>query len=91
MDKYKGNVLFSSSYTLNYSAPSRRDDLISLVYLLVYIATGKIPFVDPYVCIEFQFKYIKYKRRKIIAADLCEMFELPYLEEFTDQIFFSKV
>ena len=46
VDKYRGNLFFSSLNHLNFIKTSRRDDLISLVYLLVYlfnegnIATG---------------------------------------------------
>lgn len=54
---FQGNPLFASKYThmwickysilFIYSEPSRRDDLISLVYLLAFFSRGKIPWKDP--------------------------------------------
>ena len=42
---FMGNLALSSSYAMNFSAVSRRDDLISLCYLLVYIIQGKLDFL----------------------------------------------
>ncbi len=42
--KFRGNLLFSSIYRLNNSVPSYRDDLISLVYTLVYFLTLDVPY-----------------------------------------------
>lgn len=42
---FSGNIAFGSKNTLNNMAASRRDDLISLVYLLFYIHTGSLSFL----------------------------------------------
>ena len=34
---FRGNIMFASPNQLNFKSTSRRDDLISLVYLMVYI------------------------------------------------------
>ena len=36
-DKFKGSMLFASKYSFNFVKTSRRDDLISLVYLLIFL------------------------------------------------------
>lgn len=44
---FKGNIEFASSNQLNFCTTSRRDDLISLFYLLVFILKhGKMPNVS---------------------------------------------
>lgn len=43
-DIFQGSMLFSSIHQLNFYSTSRRDDLISLFYLLVFLQHhGKIP------------------------------------------------
>ena len=45
--KFKGNMLFASPTTFDFKVTSRKDDLISLVYLLIYlIDTDRLPFVE---------------------------------------------
>ena len=34
---FRGNIMFASPNQLNFRATSRRDDLISLVYLIIYM------------------------------------------------------
>jgi hypothetical protein len=36
-DKFKGSMLFASKNAFNFVRTSRRDDLISLVYLLIFL------------------------------------------------------
>ena len=47
----------SSMYAMNFETLSRRDDLISLTYVLVYMSQGQLDFlnVDPNIeqCIQF--------------------------------------
>jgi len=37
--KFRGNVLFCSPNQMNFESTSRRDDVISLFYFLVYLTT----------------------------------------------------
>lgn len=39
---FRGNVVFASKNLFNLDAPSRRDDLISLCYLLLYLVDGDL-------------------------------------------------
>ena len=39
---FKGNIAFSSVYTMGFQSPSRRDDLISLAYMLIYLVQGRL-------------------------------------------------
>ena len=40
-----GSFIFASVNSMNYITQSRRDDLISLCYLLVYMVNGDLPFI----------------------------------------------
>ena len=58
LDRFRGNIIFASLPQLQFSATSRRDDLISLCYLLVYLinngqllgmdTTGELGLEDSY-------------------------------------------
>ena len=43
--RFKGNLDFSSYNAFNEINLSRRDDLISLVYILIYLTSGKSLFI----------------------------------------------
>ena len=38
--EFRGNMLFASKHQLNFRSTARRDDLLSLFYLLVYMLHG---------------------------------------------------
>lgn len=40
MNKFGGNLIFSSVDVLSFSRPSRKDDLIMLSYFLIYLLNG---------------------------------------------------
>ena len=40
---FKGNMLFSSKYSFMGYTLSRRDDIISILYILIFLINGKIP------------------------------------------------
>jgi hypothetical protein len=44
-DLFKGNFIFASVNALNYITQSRRDDFISLCYMLVYFIDADLPFI----------------------------------------------
>ena len=47
IDTFKGNLQFSSLNTLNFNLPTRKDDLISLCYLLItMLNAGQMPFLQ---------------------------------------------
>ena len=46
-DMFRGNLLFSSSHALEFFTPSRRDDVISVGYLLTFLLNGgQIPYFE---------------------------------------------
>ena len=47
--KNQGNLVFASPNFVNCVTLSRRDDLISLFYLLLYLRSKTVPFYDPYI------------------------------------------
>ena len=42
---FKGNLVFSSKNMFNMISTSRRDDLISLCYLMLYLVNGDLPYL----------------------------------------------
>ena len=47
-----GNIVFASPDSMQDLKLSRRSDLFSLVYMLIYIKTGKYLFIDNNLCQE---------------------------------------
>ena len=43
---FTGNFAFASSDQMHFKTTSRRDDLISLSYLLVHLVDGTLPFLN---------------------------------------------
>ena len=44
LDMFRGNIVFSSVHQMQFNATSRRDDMISLFYLLIYLLkNGQMP------------------------------------------------
>jgi len=73
-DKFKGSMLFASKYVFNFTMTSRRDDLISLCYLLIFLMDenqlGIITQVEGMGKKE-KFKYIKNHKLAMTAEQLC--------------------
>ena len=40
IDLFCGNITFASLNTLNFRRPSRRDDLIMICYLMIFLVNG---------------------------------------------------
>jgi len=43
---FQGNLIFASKNTFNMTSNSRRDDLISLCYLMLYLVDGDLIFLE---------------------------------------------
>jgi len=43
---FQGNLIFASKYCFNLVTHSRRDDLISLAYMLLYLIDGDLAFLS---------------------------------------------
>jgi serine/threonine protein kinase len=53
VEKFKGNIQFASVNQLGYNKTSRRDDFISLLYLLVYLLNGiEVVYTDEKMTLE---------------------------------------
>ena len=46
MQEFQGNLAFCSPNSLRGLSTSRRDDIFSVLYILLYLFTNKIPFFD---------------------------------------------
>ena len=93
-DKFKGSMLFASKYAFNFVCTSRRDDLISLVYNLVFfLDIDRLTFINKVQSKSKpnKFKIIKEAKMAMSPRDLCgdSNGETPAhcLREFTEEIF----
>jgi len=93
-DKFKGSMLFASKYVFNFTMTSRRDDLISLCYLLIFLADetklGIISEVEG-MPKKDKFRYIKSHKLQQSALNLCgtekDNPETYRLEPFVEEVF----
>lgn len=93
-DKFKGSMLFASKYAFNFVCTSRRDDLISLVYNLVFfLDMDRLTFINQVQSKSKQnkFKIIKEAKMAMTPRDLCgsSKEESPAfcLLDFTEEVF----
>lgn len=72
--EFVGNMAFSSKYAMDFSTQGRRDDLISLSYLLLYLRVGQLDFLD-YPCSlkdpKKIFEYVCKRKHELTPHDLC--------------------
>ena len=67
--QFKGNFMFQSKWAFEKIAQVRRDDLISLIYMLIYFVNRKVPWVKDYrEDSEEQFRSIKHAKRTMTAG-----------------------
>lgn len=74
IEKFRGNILFASANQMQRKQTSRRDDLISLCYLLVYLINGHHLFDIPHQCrsAQEQYAYLIEVKLETSAKDLCQ-------------------
>lgn len=70
--KFEGNIIFSSLNQMNFMAASRRDDLIGLCYMLVYLLKrGNVQFSGIKYNEQLQaFKFVKVAKMNLENRDL---------------------
>ncbi len=74
VDAFRGNVAFASLNQMKFFSTSRRDDLISLFYFLVYLLKqGSLPGIDlnENIDVNKQFKDIFNTKKRQTSKDLC--------------------
>lgn len=50
MEHFKGNLIFAGSSVLEFNRPSRKDDLIMVCYLMIYLLNGaEMPLLFDYL------------------------------------------
>jgi hypothetical protein len=94
-DIFFGNFLFASVNAFRFKTQSRRDDLISLCYMLVYMVDGSLPFLNdnagmmPRVPLTKREEFLKVKKIKIdlTAAKLCQSSASKMFKPFVEKVF----
>ena len=73
-DKFKGSMLFASKNSFKFLRTSRRDDLISLVYIIIFmIDIDRLKFINEVegIAKKEKFKIIKDQKLAMSVKDLC--------------------
>ena len=83
--KIFGTVRYLSINALRGKESSRRDDIISIAYVLIIFLKGSLPWEADYFRKKSKYITMIYKREKITPEELC--FGLP--EQFTDFVKYS--
>ena len=80
-NKLIGNARYSSINALNGGTQSRRDDLESLGYLVIYLIVGRLPW-QGYISHSKEDKYYKIKKikKETTAEQLCEGLPRQFLD-----------
>ena len=91
VDVFRSNIIFSSTHQLQFYSTGRRDDLISLVYLLIFLCNrGSLPKLDMYGDKDHydMFKETRDVKLAYKMRDLCnEDAGTQELEEFVREVF----
>ena len=74
--KFVGTIRYASRHTLNTERYSRRDDLESLIYVLVYLYKGELPWQNPNDLFKDMPKVFQFIYKNICALEFEE--ESPY-------------
>ena len=70
--KFHGNVALASKHAMNFKSVSRRDDMISLTYLLIYLVQGTLTFLEnTNMSKKDQFAFIAQKKNNMTPDSLC--------------------
>ena len=75
---FKGNIIFSSKNTFAQKSLSRRDDIISLIYFLVFCVNSNISWLDNSRPVSAQFDQIGKFKINTSAKDFCSEYT-PFL------------
>ena len=81
----KGNVAFASKNVMNGIVPSRRDDLISLTYMLLYMIAGSFQFLSINIQAD-QYEKICYQKHIATAKTLAKGQLKPFYQ-FIKEVF----
>ena len=84
VEKFQGNVFFASHNRMQFKSASRRDDLISLVYLLVYLL-NRGNFLDLDASI-YDFNHVKETKGMQTLESLCSG-KAACLTDFANGVF----
>ena len=84
VEKFKGNIFFASHNRMQFKSASRRDDLISLVYLLVYFL-NRGNFLDLDASI-YDFNHVKETKGMQTLESLCSG-KAACLKDFAKGVF----
>ena len=78
-----GTARYMSINSHELNSQSRKDDLESLGYILVYLAKGKLPWMDIFSFSKKQRMFLIHQQKKATAlSELCKDLPTPFLQYF---------
>lgn len=80
-------MAFCSPNSLKGYSTSRRDDLFSILYLIIYTWSGKIPFLNMKMSKDEQLNDYKTKKKTSNAKTLCEEHGCKFMYDFAKEIY----
>ena len=88
VDKFKGNVAMASVNALHLRKLSRRDDLVSLTYMLIYMIEGHLVFMaQQYMPLKYHYNYIRVGKLHLTPEQLCMTPRAKLFINFVREIF----
>ena len=88
VNEFRGNFIFASVYAFHLVTQGRRDDLISLCYLLVYLLDGDVPFIFNQIINKYEaFEKTKCIKNTMTGSKLCVSPESKLLQPFVKEVF----
>ena len=77
---FTGDAKFASVQQMKMQTPSRRDDILNLMYMLIYFKTMDLPWCDYLFCMpcdsaEKTFKMVLQKKEQFALEQLAALYE----------------
>jgi serine/threonine protein kinase len=89
-EDFQGNFAFCSPNSLLGLSTSRRDDLFSILYIILYLSTNKIPYLEeiPKTLSKIRQRE-QYKQKKIKSepVDTCVSMNCAFLIDFSREVY----
>lgn len=85
--RFKGNYAFCSPNALNNKSTSRRDDFLSLLYILIFLLTLKVPFMEGNIDEPEREAQYRHEKNSQKPDQFCKELDCMQLLEFAEETY----